>query len=60
MLKLLDNSRALVALLSQLKDFSIESDLATADKLLRFKLPKTVLARSCSRSFSCSLKPMNT
>ena len=46
MLKLLDNSRAMVALLSQLKDFSVESDLATADKLLRFKLPKSVLPRS--------------
>ena len=46
MLKLLNGSRAMVALLNQLKDFSIESDLATADKLLSFKLPKTVLARS--------------
>ena len=46
MLKLLDGDRAMVALLSQLKDFSIESDLATADKLLMFKLPKTVLPRS--------------
>ncbi|HAL73539.1 MAG TPA: hypothetical protein DCM45_00430 [Clostridiales bacterium] len=46
MLKLLSGSRAMVALLTQLKDFSIESDLTTADKLISFKLPKSVLPRS--------------
>jgi phage minor structural protein len=46
MLKLLNGSRAMVALLTQFKDLSIESDLATADKLLMFKLPKSVLPRS--------------
>ena len=46
MLKLLDHSRAMVALLTQLKDVSIESDLATADKLIALRLPKTVLPRA--------------
>ena len=31
MLKLFDGSRAMVALLTQIKDFSIESDLTTAE-----------------------------
>jgi phage minor structural protein len=46
MLKLLDGSRAMVALLTQFKDLSIESDLATADKLISFKLPKTAISRA--------------
>lgn len=46
MLKLLDGSRSMVALLTRLKDYSIESDLTTADKLISFKLLKTVLPRS--------------
>lgn len=46
MFKLLNGSRAMVALLTRLKDFSIESDLTTADKLISFKLLKTVLPRS--------------
>ena len=45
MLKLLNSSGEMVALLAQLKDFCIESDLATADKLLSFKIPKTVISR---------------
>ena len=45
MLKLLNGSRAMVALLTQIKDYSIESDLTTDDKLINFKLPKTVLPR---------------
>ena len=46
MLKLLDGSRAMVALLTLLKDFYIESDLTTADKLMSFKLPKSAISRS--------------
>jgi len=46
MLKLIDGSRAMVALLTELNDYSIESDLTTADKLISFKLPKTVMPRS--------------
>jgi phage minor structural protein len=46
MLKLINESGAMVALLSQLKDFSIESDLATADKLIHFNLPKSAISRS--------------
>ena len=46
MLKLLDGNRAMIALLTQLKDFSIESDLTTADKLISFELPKSTISRS--------------
>ncbi len=46
MIKLLDTNKAMVALLTQVKDFSIESDLASADKLISFKVPKTAISRS--------------
>ena len=46
MLKLINESGAMVALLTQLLDYSIESDLSTADKLVSFKVPKTVISRA--------------
>lgn len=46
MLKLLNDSKAMVALLTQVKDYSIESDLASANKLIRFKVPKSAISRS--------------
>jgi phage minor structural protein len=46
MLKLIGENGAMVALLSQLMDFTIESDLVTADKLIHFLLPKSVIPRA--------------
>ena len=46
MLKLLDDSGEMVALLTQLKDYCIESDLATADKLISFKVPKSSISQN--------------
>ena len=46
MLKLINESGAMVALLTQLMDYSIESDLSTADKLVSFKVPKTTISRA--------------
>ena len=42
MIQLLDSTKTMITLLMQLKDFSIESDLATADKLLHFLIPRQV------------------
>lgn len=44
MIKLLDTSKQVLHLLNQVKDFYIESDLKTADKLISFKLPRVLAA----------------
>ena len=41
MIKLLDNNRQALHLITQVKDYYIESDLETADKMIHFLLPKT-------------------
>lgn len=41
MIKLLDTNKQVLHLLTQVKDFYIESDLATADKLISFRIPKS-------------------
>ena len=52
MLKLLNESGAMVALLTQLMDYSVESDLSTADKLISFKVPKTAISRALMKQES--------
>lgn len=41
MIKLLNAAKAQVALLTQIKDYMIESDLASGDKLLSFQTPRS-------------------
>ena len=41
MIKVLNQNKQVLHLLRSLKDFYIESDLATADKLLSFRLAKS-------------------
>ena len=42
MIKLLNTSKQVLHLLNQVKDYYTESDLATADKLIHFKIPKVL------------------
>lgn len=44
MIKILDSNKQVLHLLNQVKDFCIESDLKTADKLISFKLPRVLEA----------------